>query len=237
VKGGGGFTVMETLVALLAGWLLTALALGTLARQRTVQAELARRAEALAALRISRHVLRGEVDAGDGTELFGGDSVALRAYRGVGIVCAPAPDARDLIVRVRGIRAPDPAKDSVAVVGADGWTQVLALELRGSAPVPCPSSTGEGVERWRLSGDVHAEPLVARFFERGSYHLSGAALRYRRGAAGRQPLTPEVLRTPPSRFRADAPEGVELELFVEGDGGAASAHVFSLGPGGGRPDG
>ena len=34
--------------------------------------------------------------------------------------------------------------------------------------------------------------VVARLFERGSYHLSDATLRYRRGASGRQPLTPEV---------------------------------------------
>lgn len=237
MKGEGGFTVMEALVALLLGWLLTALALGTLARQRTVQSGLARRAETLAALRIARHVLRDEVRSGDGTEAFGGDSVALRAYRGVGVVCAPAPGPRDLVVRVRGIRAPDPAKDSVAVVGAEGGTQVFALELRGPSSVPCPSVAGEGVEEWRLSGDVPGEPLVARFFERGSYHLSGAALRYRRGAAGRQPLTPEVLRTPPSHFLVGAPEGVEVELFVQRDDGAAPAHVFSLGRGVGGPDG
>ncbi len=237
MKGPGGFTVMETLVALLVGWLLTALALGTLARQRTAQAELARRAETLAALRIARHVLGGEIRAGDGTEAIGGDSVALRAYRGVGVVCAPAADARDLIVRARGMRAPDPAKDSVSVVGADGVARVLALELRGPPSRPCPSAADEDVEQWRLSGDAPAEPLVARYFERGSYHLSGAALRYRRGDAGRQPLTPEVLRTPPSGFRAVTPGGVALDLFAGRDGAAAPAHVFSLGRPGGFPDG
>jgi len=228
---------MEALVALLVGWLLMALALGTLARQRTVQAGLARRAEALTALRIAHHVLREEIRSGDGSEAIGRDSVSLRAYRGLGIVCAPAPDPRDLIVLVRGIRAPDPAKDSVAVVGADGVAGVFAFELRGPSPVPCPSSTGETVERWRLSGGASGEPLMARFFERGSYHLSGAALRYRRGAAGRQPLTPEVLRTPPSRIRAAAPDGLELELYVQREDPGGPAHLFSLGRAGGLPDG
>jgi hypothetical protein len=39
-------------------------------------------------------------------------------------------------------------------------------------------------------------------FESGSYHLSSRALRYRIGAAGRQPLTAEALHLPGSRFTA-----------------------------------
>ncbi len=236
MKGPGGFTVMEALVALLVGWVLTTLALGTLARQRTVQADLARRAETLAALRIGRHVLGAEIRSGDGTEVIGVDSIALRAFRGIGVVCALTDDPGDLIVRVRGIRAPDPTKDSVVVVGTDGVGGVFVLESRGAPSRPCPSAGGDAVEQWRLSGDAPAAPLIARFFERGSYHLSGAALRYRRGAAGRQPLTPEVLRTPPSAFRAST-GSVDLELYAAREEPTAPAHAFSLGHGGSRAGG
>ncbi|HIF20809.1 MAG TPA: hypothetical protein EYQ27_02630 [Gemmatimonadetes bacterium] len=56
------------------------------------------------------------------------------------------------------------------------------------------------LKSWRLSVTPDEPVVLARLFERGSYHISGKALRYRRGGAGRQPLTPEVLDTPPSGF-------------------------------------
>jgi hypothetical protein len=51
---------------------------------------------------------------------------------------------------------------------------------------------GDTVETWRLDAPADPHAVVARLFEKGSYHLALAALRYRRGASGRQPLTPEV---------------------------------------------
>ncbi len=231
----GGFTVAEALVALLLGCLLAALAVGTFARQRTLQATLAHRADALAAARVARHLLGRELRAGDGTEEVGADTLALRAYRGVGVVCAAAADEHELVVRVEGVREPDPDKDSVRVTGAGGGDVVLALEERGPASMPCPG-TPEGIERWRLSGAAPPAPLLARYFERGSYHLDRGALRYRRGAAGRQPLTPEVLLTPPSRFHARGAGEIELELYLPGDSGRAPSLVLSFARGGGPPD-
>lgn len=225
----GGFTVAETLVALLLGCLLATLAVGTFARQRTLQATLAHRAEALAAVRVARHLLGRELRAGDGTEEVGSDTLALRAYRGVGVVCATGADDHELVVRVEGVREPDPDKDSVRVTGAGGVDLVLSLEERVPASVPCPGPPGGVAERWRLSGTLPAAPLMGRYFERGSYHLDRGALRYRRGGAGRQPLTPEVLLTPPSAFRARRTGPPEVELYLPGDSGGAPSLVLSHG--------
>jgi hypothetical protein len=61
----------------------------------------------------------------------------------------------------------------------------------------CPG----GARRWREDGrrdgllvPEPTDPVLGRIFEGGSYHFSGGALRYRRGAGGRQPLTPERVR-------------------------------------------
>lgn len=51
-------------------------------------------------------------------------------------------------------------------------------------------STESHLETWVLSPPP-ARTVLTRVFERGSYHLVGGALRYRRGEGGRQPLTPE----------------------------------------------
>ena len=236
-----GFTVAETLVALLLGCLIAALAVGTAGRQRTLQASLAHRAEALAALRIARHLLGREVRAGDGTEEVGADTLALRAYRGVGVVCAASADPRSLVVHVAGVRDPDPDKDSVRVVGAGGGEAVLALVAREPGASPCAGAGATVAERWTLSGAGPEEPLIARYFERGSYHLDGGALRYRRGAAGRQPITPEVLLTPPSGFRAPGARVVRAELYLPGDDDSTPSLVLSFGrmgaPAGGPPGG
>ncbi len=199
-----GFTVIEALVSLLVGLLIGTLALGTFARQRTLQNSLARRGDALSALRTARYVLGREVRTGDGTERVGRDTLGLRAFRGVAMIC-PTDRGLDGTVRVRveGVRAPDLEKDSVWLPRDAGAAQVLALVDRGPARAPCPDAPAEAVETWQLSGPVPAGARIARYFERGSYHLTEGALRYRRGQAGRQPLTPEVLLTPPSGFQAE----------------------------------
>jgi hypothetical protein len=192
---------VEALTALLLGWLILALTLGTLARQRTVQRRMAHRAEALEALRTTRHVLGEELRRASPRHTQAGpDSVALRAYRGMALVCPVGSDPRTLVVGYRGIRVPDPAKDSVELVDGDGSTVTFALVDRTSGGPVCGDAPDLAGERWILSGPAPGGTVVARIFERGSYHLAERALRYRRGGAGRQPLTPEVLETPLSGF-------------------------------------
>ena len=216
-----GFTLVEVLVALLLSYLVVALALGTVARQRNVLRLLGGRADRLAAARTARHVLGEEAraGAGEGAWAVGPDSLSLRAFRGYALVCPGATDGAELQVWGEGTRAPDPAKDSVLLVLASGRTVALALLERGPGDVPCRLGSAPP-ERWRLSGPVPGDAVAARWFERGVYHLSAGALRYRRGLAGRQPLTPEVLLTPGSGFRW-APPDVDAELVLAGEGSPA----------------
>lgn len=209
-----GFTLAEVLVSLLLGYLLVGLALGTLARQRAVVHTLSGRAERLAAARLARHVLGSEARAAAGAGAFaaGSDSLALRAFRGYALRCPGELGRRVIAVSAAGVRAPDPAKDSVLLMLASGGTAAFALVAREGSVGPC---LGEGrpSERWTLSGPVPPGVVAARYFERGVYHLSGGALRYRRGLAGRQPLTPEVLAHPGSAFIPE-PSGVRVHLLV-----------------------
>ncbi len=189
-----GASLPEAIVALLLGLLVLQLALGTLARFRTAQADLAARTDALVALRLGRHVLRRELRHGlPGRDwIADSDSLTLRAFRGTGLVCHSDSAAAELVVSYRGDRAPDPSKDSVVLVTQEGRSVVRALRGTGASATPCPGWLAGRETRWRLDVAAPAGTVLARPFERGSYHLADAALRYRRGASGRQPLTPEV---------------------------------------------
>jgi hypothetical protein len=57
--------------------------------------------------------------------------------------------------------------------------------------------------------------LLARVFERGSYHLEDRAIRYRLGEAGRQPLTAERLESGSSLVANGG--GVSMRLRVRVD--------------------
>jgi hypothetical protein len=113
------------------------------------------------------------------------DSVRLRAFRGGGRVCG----LQDGSVRVvyRGVRQPDPAKDSVLLMGSD------AIEARRLESVRPSSECGGSLE---LDVDEPGPDaaVYALLFETGAYVLAEGAVRYRRGAGGRQPLTEPILR-------------------------------------------
>lgn len=226
-----GTSVVEALVALLLGLLIICLALTLIARQRRVVAALAGTSDALAAVRVARQVL-GQ-DARDGDPMRDGwalsaDSLALRVFRGVGYVCGPGPTPLDLIVATEGVRLPQPSKDSVLLLGAQGGWTALALEAATEAS-PCSADTSVGTELWHLSGTPPAGILLARYFERGSYHIQGDAIRYRRGMGGRQPLTPAVVTTPGSAFQGLRGSPI---LFLEIRGTAMPWRIAVPVPGG-----
>ena len=111
---------------------------------------------------------------------------------GAALVCVNDTASAGLVVSYVGDRAPDPAKDSVLLLAADGGRAVRALVGTAAPSRPCAMLEPAGSAAWRLDASAPLGTVAAQLFERGSYHLSGSALRYRRGAGGRQPLTPEV---------------------------------------------
>lgn len=114
------------------------------------------------------------------------DSVRLRAIRGAGAVCRG--EGAELRVRYRGVRRPDPAKDSVVVI-TDAGTLGAA---HGLTAVAGDDACGDGY-RLTLDRAPPASRGLILVFETGSYHLTGGALRYRRGRGGRQPVIEGVL--------------------------------------------
>jgi len=194
MSGRGGFSAPEALVALLLGLFIVHLGFGTLERMRAVEGRLVARTDALVAMRVARHALRRELGLGRaGVDWRAdGDSLSLRAFRGAALICPGGAPTDEIVVRFSGDRRPDPAKDSVVVVVPDGAEVVRRLVAVRAAPGGCGPVPESELETWQMDASAPSAAVVARLFERGSYHLASSALRYRRGLSGRQPLTPEV---------------------------------------------
>ena len=208
-----GVSAPEAIVALLLGLFLVHLGLSTMARLRSAQSRLAQRTDGLVAMRVGRYVLRRELRWGRPQEdwYVSGDSISLRAFRGTALVCSHDTARVELTVSFSGDRRPDPSKDSVLLISAEGTRGVRALAAIAPTTGPCGSAAPATLETWQLDAPPDPGTVLARLFERGSYHVSSYALRYRRGASGRQPLTPEVW----SRSTGWTQRGRRLGLEVE----------------------
>ena len=208
------------LVFWLFGFILTATAgfatavgrLSAVQRDRTRTQEVVRAARVILSAEL-RHGVAAQLVAG------GGDSLRLRAARGTGAICAA--EGPELVVRYRGVRRPEPAKDSLLLVSASGArvagaiTAVAGTDRCGGALlVRIEEPPGAGIGEGGGAGGLEV-PGVALVFESGTYHVQGGALRYRRGAAGRQPLT-EALLHPSSALEA-ADGRVALRLVLRPD--------------------
>jgi hypothetical protein len=207
-----GFSLPEILVALLLGLLVVHLGLDSLARLDRARERIAARTDALVALRVSRHVLRRELRQGiKGTDWeIDGDSLSIRAFRGAALVCGHDSTAAELVVSFVGDREPDPAKDSLLLLTVEGDQAVRALVATTAPAGACAALDAAAATAWRLDAPAPEGTVAAKLFERGSYHLSGSALRYRRGAGGRQPLTPEVWSSATRWTTSPGRLGVEL---------------------------
>lgn len=200
-----GFSLVEVVVTLVLGSLVLSAATGLLRSGLRLAASQATRIENEEALRISAHVLATEIrllDPAVDLELLAGHSLELRAFRGTGVACASDDDR--LLVRYRGLRQPDPAKDSVLVLNEAGQADVRALDASVRVTHGCPLSDRELLFRWDV-GDPHPDATLLLLFEHGSYHLAERALRYLRGAGGQQPLTTESLDVDASQITYRAP--------------------------------
>lgn len=192
MRSRAGVTLPELV---LVAWLF-ALVLLALARFAGAQGRIAAtthdRVRAADLVRTTELVLGGELRHAAPADLsVTPDSIRLRAVRGVGVICGRVGTA--VLVRYRGVRSPDPEKDSALVITGAGTTGA-AYRVTG---VVTDRGCGDG---YRLTLDPTPPPAgLTLIFETGSYHLSGGAFRYRRGRGGRQPVTEAVLA--PSRFR------------------------------------
>ncbi|TVR53607.1 MAG: hypothetical protein EA421_10355 [Gemmatimonadales bacterium] len=178
--------------------------------------DLVSREESVETLRTTWTVLHEELGAGlrgrDWDREEGTDrALWLRAFRGIALPCEWEPGSREGRVTWRGHRAPDPDRDSVLVLEAEGGWRLAALEAVSSAGGACLAPLEGQVAQWRLSERVSG-PILIRYFERGRYSLEDRAFRYRRGDEGRQPLTPERVG-PASAFEAS--EGGGLDVILE----------------------
>lgn len=214
----GGSSVAETLVALILTALVVHLTWSITVALRVAAAGLMDRSEALDTERVGWHVLSEEVAAGIPLRDYAvqeGRVLQLRAFRGLGEVCPSLRSEDGAVVRYRGLREPDPEKDSLLVLTDDGTWHRLRLVSREEEAPPCPGGDPGAWERWRWEPPLDGV-LLARVFERGSYHIQDRALRYMSGIGGRQPLTPERLLDAGSGL-AMSQRGLDLHLQVRAD--------------------
>ena len=205
-------------MSLLMGLVVISLAGSALAHQRTVASRLRSEMDLLSARRLAAVVIGKELRAGvRGRDWISpaSDSLSLRAFRGWGLVCALGKEPGSIVVVYHGERVANPVKDSVLILTADGWRGADLTRRAAGAP-SCAMDLGGDPEVWTIDPPVSGA-LVARIFERGSYHVSGGALRYRRGLGGRQPLTLDVFDDDRSTMEARA-NGVILRLIADGLG-------------------
>jgi hypothetical protein len=205
---------VELLVALTLGMLVLTGMVGFVVASVRWADRAAARADAMEMARSVWMILEEEVRPGlPGRDwrLESGGAIELRAFRGIARVCGQ--EGGRWSVAWRGFRQPDPARDSVLVLGMDGGWRAGALAGAWSGGGACTLATGESARLLDWTDAADPAPVLLRTFESGRYSLEDRAFRYRRGSGGRQPLTPERVG-PGSRFEAD---GLGLRVFLEAE--------------------
>ncbi len=199
MRARAGLTLAECMVALALGGLVSAAVASVLTTQgRLVRVMMTREADS-DALRVTAAVLRSELRwlaPQRDVRAVAGDSIAVRLFRGTGVVCGR--DGDRLLVRYRGARLPSADKDSV-LVRTDSAESAHAL-TRIDAGALCDGQPAVGI---LLDPAPPVPALMAFVFESGTYYVRDRALRFRLGREGRQPLTDE-------RFATSGP-GVALD--------------------------
>lgn len=184
-----GFVLPEVITTLALSGIL-AVALYSMVRTQTrLASQVIQRTSRAEALRVASIVVAAETRAIAPADIHavGPDSLAIRAFRGTAVVCSIA----DGIVHARyhGMRQPDPDKDSILVADTD---ELFALSSVAAGTARCATEPERDVAL-RLTGAAPRPGTVLLVFETGTYHFSTRALRFRRGAEGRQPITDESL--------------------------------------------
>lgn len=249
-----GFTLLEfLLVVVLSGIVLAAGAalLGAASQGLQDMIEVADQGELRRTIAV---VLQEELGRGAQDvdwDLESPRAVRLRAFRGEARGCAVGADGKTLVVLRRGERHAEAIRDSVLILEKTGDWRLGQLHHIRTGPEPgiplptaCQSQPGERLERWEVKvGEpaVHwvpsefwsEAPFFFRYFESGRYSLEDKAFRYRRGVAGRQPLTVERV-APVSGFH-EGSGGLAVDLVLLSREGVPLERVWQWTVLGGRP--
>ncbi|HEY0809273.1 MAG TPA: hypothetical protein VGD49_03890 [Longimicrobiales bacterium] len=193
-----GSALIEALLASVLLVLVAATAATVLRTQSRIASDISLRGERNDAARSALLTLQAElqsIDPRPDLHAVGRDSIATRLFRGIAIVCG----ARDSITfaRYRGLRLPDATKDSALQLGVEN---VVAVQTAATSAQTCFPAPDEQVLALNL-GILPPPNSTWLIFETGAYHLSTNALRYRRGAESRQPITSEIIDDRHSSFR------------------------------------
>lgn len=191
-SGAAGFTLVELLLSTTMAAVVSAAFIGVLVTQIRVAAMSSETTAREETLRLPAVLLATELSLlapEEDIRFVDRRAIGVRAFRGSGTVCGAAGS---VLVRYTGVRQPDPAKDSVLILAADGTRVAALLDSGPAGAVGCSSSNSFNELAWSLTEEASPGDVVL-LFESGSYHLVDYAVRYRRGAGGRQPLTPELL--------------------------------------------
>ncbi|MGQ0815138.1 MAG: hypothetical protein ACT4O1_11815 [Gemmatimonadota bacterium] len=226
MSGRSGAALIELVTAAVVMGILAVACATLIHSQVTLVRSISERAAANEALRTARLLLRAEfrdVDASD-VRAVGRDSLAARVFRGRAVVCiVEYPNA---VLRYRGMRVPEPEKDSLLLVGEE---RVVAFSLGGTTRESCIPRSDEQVVTIATEVRLRANSVVL-IFESGTYHLANNALRYRRAAEGKQPITDELIDHRASRFDAEPRgRGIRVRLRSRADAPAVTAADTRIG--------
>jgi hypothetical protein len=192
-----GAALIEAVVAGVLLSLVAATATTLLRSQSRIAQDVTLRSERNDATRSALLTLRADLqNVAPATDVYAvaRDSIAARIFRGIAIVCGRRDNTT--LLRYHGLRLADAKKDSAVQVGVEN---VVAINTVAAAPGSCVTTTSEQVLALDFGMPVLPNSMWL-IFESGAYHLSGNALRYRRGTETRQPITNEVINVPRSSF-------------------------------------
>lgn len=227
-----GHLLVELVIAMVLLTCLTTGCVTLLAVQLRQVRTIVSTVEAGSATRFASRLLRSElrpVAPALDVSGVGPDSSRQRVFRGMAISCATSGKVAE--VRYRGLRDPDPTKDSMVVMLSGGEAAVAVTAVRPPAIPTCAAAPGEKVIELATSDSVPA-PALLLLFERGTWHLSGSALRYSRGRGGRQPITAAVFVDDSTHFTSfgglATPAAIGLVLAARPNGSTAMSGLLRV---------
>lgn len=220
-------TLLETLMAVTLSSMVTATGVAVICAQARVANQATTRSEGNDGKRAAGLILRAElaaIDPHSDVRSVARDSITTRVFRGIATVCGRRDSLT--IVRYDGLRLPDPAKDSALQLVVENAASIRRVLEQGS----CVQHTNDRVLTLVLSEPATLGSMWL-IFESGSYQLHTNALRYRRNAENRQPITAEIVDVRNSAFlfsRDSVVHSLSLRLQQRGVNTATTSSIRLL---------